>query len=156
MSHRQTFPVTMDSVDAVGIVYFGAYWNWFEQVFEGLVRVGSGMSWREVLEAGNALPVVHAEIDYLHPLRLSDTVTVEIGVVRLGRRSVHFEARFWNGEGDVVAVARTVNVATTRGDLAARDLPAWLEITMDGSENSHPHDPRRRPEHEKGTRDQQT
>lgn len=126
MIHRETFSVTMESVDAVGIVYFGSYWNWYETTFERFVSAASGSSWREVLAAGLAMPVVHAEIDYLKPLRLSDEVKVELRLVRLGARSIHFEARFDDGSGEPVALAKTVNVLTAGDDFASVEMPGWL------------------------------
>ena len=126
MTHNHSVSVTMESVDAVGIVFYAAYWAWFEQAFEGFIAAASGSSWREVLESGLAVPVVHAEIDYLRPIRLSDEVTVELRLVRTGRRSIDFDARFLAGDGEPVAVARTVHVVTTRGDLDAAAIPGWL------------------------------
>lgn len=126
MTHKQRVSVTMESVDAVGIVFYAAYWAWFERAFESFIAAASGSSWREVLESGLAVPVVHAEIDYLRPIRLSDEVTVELRLVKTGRRSIEFEARFLAEDGELVAVARTVHVVTTRGDLAAAAIPVWL------------------------------
>ncbi|MDH3190549.1 MAG: acyl-CoA thioesterase, partial [Acidimicrobiia bacterium] len=103
----------MDSVDAVGIVFFGAFWNWHESTFEGLVSEASGSTWKELLASGLAMPIVHAEIDYVKALRLSDEVTVAMSVTKLGSRSVHFHAWFRNASGGLVAEARTVNVLTS-------------------------------------------
>lgn len=121
----------MESVDAVGIVFFGAYWNWFESTFERFVSAASGSSWREFLASGLAMPIVHAEIDYLRPLRLSDDVNVEIRLVRLGSRSIHFEARFGDGSGEPVALARTVNVLIASDDLVPVEMPNWLEAAVE-------------------------
>jgi YbgC/YbaW family acyl-CoA thioester hydrolase len=121
----------MESVDAVGIVFYAAYWLWYEQVFEGFVAAASGSSWREVLDSGLAMPVVHTAIDYLLPLRLSDGVTVELRLVKTGRRSVEFEARFQDHEGDLVAVARAVHLVTTRRDLATAAIPSWLSAAVE-------------------------
>lgn len=125
MIHRETYSVAMDSVDAVGIAFYAAYWIWFEQAFESFVRVASGKTWNEMLDSGFSMPVVHAEIDYLAPLHLSEEVTVEIRLTDIGTRSIHFQARFLRGEDDV-AIARTVHVAASRGSLNAKETPAWI------------------------------
>lgn len=115
----------MQSVDAVGIAFFGAYWNWLESTFEGLVAHLSGSSWREVLASGLSMPVVHAEIDYEQPLRLSEQVAVEMRVARVGSRSVRFCADFRNDRGDLVAEAATVHVVLgTAGERV--EMPVWL------------------------------
>ncbi|MGH8916250.1 MAG: acyl-CoA thioesterase [Acidimicrobiia bacterium] len=130
MTHNHTVSVTMESVDAVGIAFFAAYWNWFEQAFEGFIAAASGSTWSETVESGLAVPVVHAEIDYLRPLRLSDEVTVQLRLVKTGRRSLDFEARYL-ADGEPVAVARTVHVVTTRGDLSPAAIPAWMHEAVE-------------------------
>ena len=126
MTHRQVFPVTMTSVDAVGIVFFGAYWDWFESTFEGFVAAASGLSWRQLLASGLAMPVVHAEIDYKQPLRLSEKVTVEMRLTKVGSRSVHFQGDFRNDGEDLVAQASTVNVVVRSDDMNELEMPRWL------------------------------
>ncbi len=130
MAYRQTFSVAMDSVDAVGIAFHAAYWNWYESTFEGFVRVASGCTWSELLDAGFSMPVVHAEIDYLRPLRLSDELTVEMRLVEIGTRSIHFEARFLRGDEEL-AIARTVHVTASKGDLKAARIPVWIEAAVE-------------------------
>lgn len=132
-AHEHSVSVTMESVDAVGIVFFPAYWVWFEQAFEGFIAAASGSTWREVVESGLAIPVVHAEMDHLLPLRLSDQATVELRLTRVGRRSVEFEARYLASDGEPVAVARTVHVVTTRHDLDEVEIPAWLRDAAEGT-----------------------
>ena len=126
MTHRQVFVVTMESVDAVGIVFFGAYWNWFQSTFEGFIAALSGSSWREVLASGLAMPVVHAEVDYKKPLRLSEEVVVEMRLDGVGSRSVHFHAEFQNDSGELVAEARTVNVVVGTDGMSQVEMPLWL------------------------------
>lgn len=135
MQHRRTFSVAMDSVDAVGIAFYAAYWIWYEATFEDLVRVISGSTWSELLDSGFSMPVVHAEIDYLLPLHLSEEVTVEMRLVDIGTRSVHFEARFLR-EDEELAKARTVHVTSTRGALQAEQMPGWLVRALEGSVES--------------------
>jgi acyl-CoA thioesterase FadM len=72
-----------------------------------------------------AMPVVHAEIDYLRPLLLSDRVTVELRLVDTGRRSIRFEATYRDEGGEPAAIARTVHVITDRG-LPTASIPDWL------------------------------
>lgn len=131
LAHREVFAITMESVDAVGIVFFGAYWNWFESTFEGYIAAASGSSWREVLASGLAMPVVHAEIDYKRPLRLSEEITVEMRLTKVGSRSVHFQADFRNESGELAARARTVNVVVGTDGLNEVDMPLWLIQAVD-------------------------
>lgn len=130
LTHKHTVSVTMESVDAVGIVFYAAYWIWFEQAFEGFVAAASGHTWRAIVESGLAIPIVHAEIDYLRPLHLSNRATVELRLVEIGRRSLRFEAEFLGNDGQPVAVARTVHVITSR-DLTDAAIPGWLSDAVE-------------------------
>lgn len=121
--HRERFRVAMPDTDAFGIVYFAAYWRWYQQALEGLLE-RSGRSMRAVLgEIG--LPAVHAEIDYRRQLHLSDDVNVEIAVVRVGNRSVGVRARFLGPDGEETARAETVHVVA-RPESGAVRAPDWL------------------------------
>lgn len=121
----------MDSVDAVGIAFYAAYWIWYERAFEGFVAAASGESWRELVESGLSMPVVHAEIDYRQPLHLSDQVTVELRLAEIGSRSIHFEARFLRDDEEL-AKARTVHVCASRDDLETVSMPSWLAPAVEG------------------------
>jgi acyl-CoA thioesterase FadM len=116
----------MESVDAVGIVFFPAYWIWYEQAFEGFIATISGRTWGDVVRSGLGIPVVHAEIDHLKPVHLSDKLRIDLGLLRTGRRSVEFEARYLDDDNEPVAMAHTVHVVTTRGDLGEAVMPDWL------------------------------
>ncbi len=135
--HRQSYPVTMESVDAVGIVFYAAYWIWYEGVFEAFIAAASGRSWRSLVESGFVMPIVHAEIDYLQPLRLSEVVIAEIRLSGIGSRSIRFEAEF-SREDEVVARTRTVHVAATSGKLEAVEIPSWLRRAADERGDSRP------------------
>jgi YbgC/YbaW family acyl-CoA thioester hydrolase len=143
MLYRASFYVGMDAVDALGVVYFARYWDWYEQCFEGLVAQASGSSWRQILgEMG--LPYVHCEIDYRQPVHLSEMVNVEMALAGVGGRSVRFRARFLNEQDAVVAVASSVHVPVRDG-MTSSDIPTWLraaaaeipEPDLDAMEGRH-------------------
>lgn len=129
--HSESFRVAMDSVDAVGIVYFARFWDWYEHCFEGFIAQASGRSWADLLASGSAMPLVRCEIDYLAPLRLSEMVKVDLAVVHTGSRSVQFAARF-RREDVLVAKARAVHVAVGEG-MSATDIPEWLKQAVEES-----------------------
>jgi 4-hydroxybenzoyl-CoA thioesterase len=124
----------MESVDPVGIVFFPAYWIWYEQAFEGFIAAISGHTWGDVVRSGLGIPIVHAEIDHLTPVHLSDDLRIELRLLRTGRRSVEFEAKYVGPDGEPVAVARTVHVITTRGDLGEAQMPGWLRDAAAGAD----------------------
>jgi len=128
MRHRSTFRLRMDGVDAFGIIFFTQYWHWCQHAIEELMEA-TDHPLREILDSGIGFPLVHADIDFHHPLHLSDTVVAESRLARAGKRSLHFEVVFRLGE-TVVAEARCVQVAVRR-DLQPTEVPEWLRALVD-------------------------
>ena len=56
------------------------------------------------------LPIVHAEADYLLPMRLGERYEVTVGLRRLGERSVGFLCTFLR-DGRIAAVTRVDHAA---------------------------------------------
>lgn len=122
--HVERYRLGMDGVDAFGIVFFAQYWRWHQATIEGLFEA-AGHPLAAMFASGVGLPVVHAEIDYHHPLRLSDWVEATVRVVRCGDRSVEFETEFVQDGGPTVARSRTVQVATSTS-MGPAAVPSWL------------------------------
>jgi acyl-CoA thioesterase FadM len=110
-------------------VYFARYWDWYEECFERYITKASGRSWRDLLDSGIAMPLVHCEIDYLAPARLSDTVDATLALVAVGTSSIRFMIEFSTG-GEIAARASCVHVAVGDG-LLPIDVPQWLRDTLD-------------------------
>lgn len=124
----------LDGVDAFGIVYYARYWDWYEHTFEQLLS-DLGHPLAELLGEGIGFPAVHAEIDYTTAALLGDLVRCELRPVGAGGRSLRLRARFSNGDGEQLAVASTVHVATRR-DRTPAALPDWLRAAADGADRA--------------------
>lgn len=124
MNHSQSFRLGMDGVDAFGIVYFGRYWDWYEQTFEGLLAAADHPL-TSMLDSGVGLPVVHTEMDYRHALRLGDEVIATLTLQSVGTRSVRFAASFHDHDGNLAAEARVIHAFTAVG-MGPADAPDWL------------------------------
>jgi YbgC/YbaW family acyl-CoA thioester hydrolase len=123
--YREQTHVRMDAVDALGIAYFARYWDWYESCFEAFMGAASGGTWRDIVDSGLGFPFVRCEMDYHEAVHLSDVVTVELALVRVGNRSFEFRGRFSIGEGTIVANATSVH-AGIRLDGSPAELPTWL------------------------------
>lgn len=103
--HRFELRVRYADTDQMGMAYYGHYLRWFEIGRAEMLRA-MGRSYREVEEAGIRLPVVEACCRYLKPARYDDLVTIETGVLALGRASVKFGYRIVR-QGVVLARGHT-------------------------------------------------
>lgn len=116
-------------VDQQGVVFNGHYLTWFDEAstafFDHL-----DLPFTEFTSWGLDVQVVHAEIDYLAPIRWRDTVRVEARCESKGTTSftLRFDVLRRDDDGaDAVAVrGRNVYVVVSTDDWAKREIPARL------------------------------
>jgi len=102
--------VRFQEVDAAGTIYYSRIFEYFGDVYVELlerdgVSVPKVMSQREWFA-----PLVHAEADYLGPMRFGDWVEVAIAKVACGKSSATIGYRIDGKSGRPLAVGHTVHV----------------------------------------------
>jgi acyl-CoA thioester hydrolase len=90
--HRYELRVRYGDTDQMGFAYYANYLRWFEIGRAEMLRA-LGRSYREVEADGVSLPVLEAYCRYRAPARYDDAITIETGVVSLGRARVRFGYR---------------------------------------------------------------
>jgi 4-hydroxybenzoyl-CoA thioesterase len=88
-------PVRFADVDHAGIVYYPRYFHLFHLAFEELWRARLGpRAYVELLDRDRVgFPAVRAECEFKAPLAFGDTAEIELGVARLGGKSITFRYR---------------------------------------------------------------
>jgi acyl-CoA thioester hydrolase len=120
-------------VDQQGVVFNGHYLTWFDEAstafFDHL-----GVPFTEFNAWGLDVQVVHAEIDYVAPVRWRDSVRVEARCESMGTTSftLRFDVLRRGGDGVEVAAARgrNVYVVVSTDDWAKRGIPAGLRDAL--------------------------
>ena len=86
--------IAFHETDAAGVVYFANYFHLAEEAeTHALASLGS------IVTKDNYLyPRVHAEADYLAPLRFFDKVSVHCHIISIGSSSVYWEFTIFHGE----------------------------------------------------------
>ena len=115
--------VHFSETDPAGILFFSRVFEICHHAFEAflaergfpLARVLTSVDW--------LLPLVHAEADFAAPIRLGDTLLVEVTVERMGAGSIAFAFALTNPERGLVATARHVHAAIDRKTWQPRRLP---------------------------------
>jgi len=122
-THR--FDVPFQHVDAAGIVFFGRMFDYFHDAYVvSLAEAGHPLP--QVIAEGRWLaPLVHAEADYLSPLRFGDPV--EARVVRARATGSKLTVGYRVGVGDrVAAVGHTVHIFCALPSMERVPMPADL------------------------------
>ena len=106
--------IAFHETDAAGVVYFANYFRLAEEAeTHALASLGS-----IVTRDGYLYPRVHAEADYLAPLRFFDEVSVHAHIIRIGSSSVHWKFEIFNGD-KICATVQTISSRRNRDGSAA-------------------------------------
>ncbi len=132
-SFEYVFRIRLRDTDAAGVLFFSRLLEHAHDAFEALMhQLGHPLS--ELLSNGGThLPLVHAEADYLAPMRLGDQVLVHIQVLKLGPRSFTLAYSFESPDGVNSARAKTVHVAMHPQNGKTGTLPAFLRDAIQSS-----------------------
>lgn len=89
MHFEHEWPIRFGQVDQAGIIYYPELFNAFHHGVESLLESVNLNLHELVVGEGTGMPIVHAEADYLQPIRYGSTVQIEIAV-ELGASSITF------------------------------------------------------------------
>ncbi len=121
--HRFELRVRYADTDQMGWVYYGNYLRWFEIGRAEMMRA-QGRSYREVEEQdGVLLPVIDARCRYFHGARYDERVTIESGVLDIGRATLRFGYRILAQDGTRCALGYTEHCVVTRDARPVRPPP---------------------------------
>lgn len=124
--------VNFQDVDAASTIFFPKVLEYFSDAYLELLRaagldVPGSLSRRE-----SAAPLVHAEADYLLPLRFGDQVVVEVVLARVGGSSTSFAHRIRRADGETAAIGQTVHVWVSGQTFRPIPVPDALRAFLRG------------------------
>lgn len=124
--------VRFEEIDAAGIVYFARFFSWCHDAMEAMLAPVDGGYVGLVRARKLGLPAVHAEADYLAPLRFGDEVRIEVRVTRLGRSSVGLQFELTRvDDATRVAALRHVMVLSDLTVLRSTPLPDDVRAVLE-------------------------
>jgi acyl-CoA thioester hydrolase len=130
-----SFPIVprYAEVDQQGVVFHGHYLTWFDEASTAFLdQVGVPINGFDEWDVD--LQTVHAELDYLTPVRWRDAVRVEVRCRSTGRTSftLGFDVVRRDPDGTEVTTTRgrNVYVVVSTQDWTSRELPAPLREAL--------------------------
>jgi 1,4-dihydroxy-2-naphthoyl-CoA hydrolase len=103
MPFHTEITVAFNDVDAAGIVYFGNVFDYCHRVFERLLETINIPLPQILKDAGWAMPLVHAEADYLKPILHGERLQVQVDLTKIGGSSLHFHYEIYGPGGELRA-----------------------------------------------------
>ena len=124
-TRRIDFPL----VDIAGIVYYPHYWDLAHRFFEESWESTCDIHYHDVLHKKNiALPLIHSEAEFHHPLRYGDVAHCEIEVLKIGTTSITWRYRISNQNGVLCWSAIQTTVCTSMDAVTAKKpIPDWMK-----------------------------
>ena len=114
--------------DYAGVMWHGAYVKWLEEARVEALQA-AGLGYAAMTAMGVDMPVVTLHLDYRHPLRHGDEVSVESHCA--GQQGVRWP---WASRfvcRDMVVAESMVNLVMVREGRVLRRVPAQLKEVMD-------------------------
>lgn len=125
------FRVRYGETDKMGVAYYGAYLDWFENGRTELIRA-RGLSYRQMETEGLFLPVRETFCRYRAPLEYDDEFTLRTELCLIGKFKVAFRNTVYI-DGALRAQGGTLHVATgTDGKITA--IPEHIKTILPGAE----------------------
>ena len=106
-AHRVT--IGLGRSDAAGVIYFTEALDLAHEAAEAFLD-SVGLPLSALLRPGEVrLPVVHAEADYMRPVRPGDRIELQLSSLRVGLSSITFEWVAVHGDGQEAFRTRIVH-----------------------------------------------
>ncbi|MCO6459170.1 MAG: acyl-CoA thioesterase [Pirellulaceae bacterium] len=125
---RTTRRVEFRDTDAAGIMHFSAYVAYMEEAEHELLRhLGLSVMMSDQ-EGPVSWPRVSVQCDYQGAARFEDLLEIEVGIERLGEKSVTYGFQF-RREGQPLASGRMTAVCCRldpRGPIRSIPIPDWI------------------------------
>lgn len=123
--------VIFGDTDQMGVVYYANYLRYFESARAAYWRA-LGKSYRDLEEAGVAMPVVEAHCNYRRPARYEDLLVVDVEISEVRGASLRFAYRVMRD--DTLLAEGTTRHAVIGTDGRPKALPDVLRsvITRSG------------------------
>jgi 4-hydroxybenzoyl-CoA thioesterase len=126
MAFRARIRVRFGDIDYAGIVYYPRFLHYFHVALEEFFEAEVGIDYPAILKRHRlGFPTVHLETNFRRSLRYGDLIDVEIKVLRVGRTSVTWGYKGYNGQ-TLAVEGQNVTVSMNMDTFEKTETPAWL------------------------------
>lgn len=106
--------VRMHDTDMAGILYFPRQFRFAHDALEDMVE-SEGLGFDQMFTREDfVIVIVHAESDYITPLRVGDSLEIHVGVERIGTSSFTVHYQIFKADKTLTGTAKTVHVTLDR------------------------------------------
>ena len=127
LRHSVQIRVRFSEVDSMKIVWHGEYVRYFEDAREAFGRHFGGIGYMDIYRSGYTAPVVDLQLQFLRPLSVGDTATVEILYIDTVAAKLCFEYTIRrDSDGAVAARGSSMQVFVDGSGELSLTVPPFL------------------------------
>ena len=121
-----SFKVRLHDTDAAGVLFFAHLFRYAHDAYEAFMATAGFPLAGLITGAGPHLPLVHAEADYVAPIRHGEEIMIRLSLDALGDTSFTLTCGFLGPDGKEKARSRTIHVALNPQTGRPTPLPVEL------------------------------
>jgi 1,4-dihydroxy-2-naphthoyl-CoA hydrolase len=114
--------VRMHDTDMAGLLYFARQFRFANDALEDFFQ-SEGYTFDNIHDQNYAFVIVHAEADYLAPLRVGDKLEVHMHVEKIGNSSITFIYNIFKENQELIGTVKTVHVTIDRRSGQKASIP---------------------------------
>jgi YbgC/YbaW family acyl-CoA thioester hydrolase len=108
--------------DPAGIIFYASLFKYVHAAYEDFMR--SLHTERDYFfDKDYVLPIIHAEADYVKPIKVGDELRVDLTVSMLKNSSFELSYKFYKSDNSFTAIAKTVHVCVLKKEFKKIELP---------------------------------
>ena len=123
------YKIKFGQCDPGGIMYFTALFDLAHWVYEEML-LESVPDNNYFAHDKIVIPLVHAEADYLSPLKLHQNVTINLTVDEIKTTSFQLIAEFHDQSDNLSAIVKTVHVCVNKDNFGKTEIPKDLRDAL--------------------------
>lgn len=108
--------------DPAGIIFYASLFKFVHAAYEDFMR--SLDTERDYFfDKDYILPIIHAEADYVRPIKVGEELRIDVVVSSLKNSSFELSYKFYKSDGTFTAIAKTVHVCVLKQEFKRIELP---------------------------------
>ena len=108
--------------DPAGIIFYANLFRFTHSAYEDMMR-SFELERNFFFDRDYVLPIIHAEADYIKPIKVGEIITASIVVSQLKDSSFELSYTFTGSNDDIRAKAKTVHVCVDKKSFVKSNLP---------------------------------
>lgn len=120
------YKIKFTQSDPGGIIFFSKLFEIAHWAYEEMVE-NFELKRNYFFDSEFAIPLIHAEADYLKPIRVHEDIRVNVVVEEIRTSSFILGYEFIDAEGDLKAKVKTVHVCVVKNNFSKTSIPDDLK-----------------------------